>query len=81
MNNTKSGWEVKTCEVSQRSALFITGTNHESTDPLFREFSWHVNADGLKDSRYDFSGCTFTTGAWFVFSRIAAPEVRATARP
>lgn len=60
MSNEKKGWEVDSCEITERG-LKVTGVNHETTDPLFKLFSWHINEFGLKDSRYDFSGCVFKT--------------------
>jgi hypothetical protein len=46
-----TGWEIKSIERSARNGRFyIQGTNHETTDPLFREFGWHVQS--IADSRY-----------------------------
>jgi ABC-type proline/glycine betaine transport system ATPase subunit len=48
---------------SQRGGLHVQGINHEATNELDRRFSWEINQYGLRDSRYDFSGCAFAPGA------------------
>jgi hypothetical protein len=59
---TKSGWEIKVVSRSQLNGRFyIEGLNHESTDPLFAKFSWHVRTL-FDDSRYFFAYNVVITG-------------------
>lgn len=52
MTTRNTGWEIKSIERSERNGRFyIQGVNHETTDPLFRTFSWHVQSI-RDDSRY-----------------------------
>jgi len=67
----KSGWQVLKASVSARNGgLYVEGINHESTDPLFRTFCWHIGKDSLKDTRFDFSSCQFASGALTVAARL-----------
>lgn len=60
-SKTKTGWEVLTATLSSFNGyIYVTGNNHESADP---EFGWHINPDGLRDGRFDFSACVFEEGA------------------
>ncbi len=50
-SSTKTGWEIREISISQRNGgFFIVGANHESTDPLFQTFCWHVAS--IEDARY-----------------------------
>ena len=71
---TKTGWEVQSASVSSRNGgLLVTGINHETTDPLFRTFSWHIQYESLKgDHRFDFSGCRFEGNAPAVLESLLA---------
>lgn len=67
----KTGWQVLRASVSERNCgLYVEGINHETTDPMFRTFFWHVGKDSLKDTRFDFSGCEFAPGALTVAARL-----------
>lgn len=60
----RSGWEVLEASVSERtSGLHVRGINHETTDPLWKTFSWEINEHGLRDDRFDFSHTKFGPGA------------------
>lgn len=60
----KSGWEVlKAIPSSRNGGLHVRGINHETQDPLWREFAWEIGPESIKDLRYDFSGCEFAPGA------------------
>lgn len=45
------GWEVRTVARSNRARFFVTGVNHDTTDPNARAFSWHVDSLA-RDARY-----------------------------
>jgi hypothetical protein len=73
MENIKTGWEVTKASVSQRNGgLYVQGINHETTDPLFKTFGWHIQYESLKDGRFDFSGCMFEGNAQEVHQRLLA---------
>lgn len=49
------GWEIKRLDRSQRNGQFYAyGINHESQDPLFKEFGWHLQSI-FHDDRYFFA--------------------------
>ena len=48
---TKTGWEIQSIAAGTRSRFYVQGVNHETTDPLFRTFSWHVDSVS-NDGRY-----------------------------
>lgn len=66
MDNSKTvtGWEVLAAKLSSFNGyVYVTGNNHETTDPLSQKFGWHINPDSLRDARFDFSACVFEEGA------------------
>lgn len=70
-SEAKTGWEVRTAAVSQRNGgLYVTGVNHETTDPLMRTFYWHIHRESLRDSRFNFDLCTFEPGARACLERL-----------
>lgn len=59
------GWKVLRAEVSERNGgLHVSGINYESTDLLFRTFSWNIGAESLLDARYDFTNTVWGEAAF-----------------
>jgi hypothetical protein len=69
----KTGWEVKRASVSSfNGGLLVEGINHDASDPLFHQFSWHIREYSVTDKRYDFAGCEFVGSARDVYTRLLA---------
>lgn len=69
------GWEIREVRKSERNGcLQVCGINHETTDPLFREFSWHVQSV-TADARYWLApGAVISPNAHSVLERLGWPR-------